>query len=109
MLERSKTSYIHLLKNIMATKTPVTQWEGEITDTNISTSPKIEFELLKTDTITEDEKMAWKPSSREWLVILCLCVVSLVVALDFNILAPVLPVSTRTASGPFAPTDLFQT
>ena len=39
------------------------------------------------------ENLDWKPSTREWLVILCLCIVSLVVALDFNILAPVLPVS----------------
>jgi len=42
--------------------------------------------------IEETEGNAWKPGTGEWLIILCLCVVSLVVALDATILVPALPV-----------------
>jgi hypothetical protein len=44
---------------------------------------------------TGDAQPQWKPNSQEWLTLLCLSVVSMVVALDTNILVPVLPVSWK--------------
>ena len=43
-----------------------------------------------------DEQLQWKPNSREWLTLLCLGIVSMVVALDTNILVPVLPVRPKS-------------
>lgn len=36
---------------------------------------------------------AWKPGKQERLILLCLCIVCVVVALDATIVVPVLPVS----------------
>jgi hypothetical protein len=38
----------------------------------------------------------WKPSRSEWLIFLCLAVISLIVSLDSSILGPALPVSAIT-------------
>lgn len=37
----------------------------------------------------------WKAGKQQWLIILCLCVLSLVVALDATILVPALPVPSK--------------
>ena len=42
------------------------------------------------------DRYKWKPGRQEWLVIMCLCVVALVVALDATILTPALPVRATT-------------
>lgn len=41
------------------------------------------------------EADVWKPGKQEWRIILCLCIVSLIVALDATILVPALPVSIQ--------------
>jgi uncharacterized protein YqhQ len=46
----------------------------------------------------EEAQPEWKPNSREWLTLVCLGIVSMVVALDTNILVPVLPVSQNIFS-----------
>lgn len=39
------------------------------------------------------EPEEWKPSRGEWLIFLCLSIISLIVSLDSSIIGPVLPVS----------------
>ena len=46
----------------------------------------------RTDPSPEISKTEWKPGPGEWLILICLAIVSLVVALDATILVPVLPV-----------------
>lgn len=61
---------------------------------SVKQEPAAELSLSTHDTVDETSPAAWKPSSREWLILLCLCVISMVVALDSNIIGPVLPVGS---------------
>lgn len=44
-------------------------------------------------TTTAASPPEWKPGRSEWLIFLCLAIISLIVSLDSSILGPVLPVS----------------
>lgn len=41
----------------------------------------------------EDDYVNWKPGRQELMILICLAIVSVVVALDGTVLVPVLPVS----------------
>lgn len=51
------------------------------------------------ETSTAEVLPEWKPNKPEWLIMICLSVVSLIVALDATIVVPALPIISKALKG----------